>query len=345
MRVLLTGGTGQLGRCLRDCMPSAWQVAAPARHELDIRDRLAVAACVARVSPALIINAAAHTGVDRAEDEADAAYDVNAQGAGNLAHAAAQAGARMVHVSTDYVFSGNLGRPYREADATGPLNVYGKSKLAGEIAVAQALPDALIIRTSWVFSEYGHNFVRTMLRLAVEGAGPMAAACNHGPSTARTAAGRDAAPIRVVNDQWAYPTYAGDLAVLIVALARQRTGLPAGLFHYCGSGVAAAPAQFQVQAGLATAGATPEAPVSWHAFAQSVFACAAQLDMRFTVPRLEAVSSHDYPRAAIRPACSALSGEKLAAWCADVPDAAPALRSWRAALPGVVGRLLGPRLA
>lgn len=327
MKVLLAGGAGQLGCCLRDRMPSAWQVAAPARQELDIRDGAAVAACVTRLRPALIINAAAYTRVDCAEGDARTAHEVNALGAGHLAHAAAQVGARMVHVSTDYVFGGDLGRPYCETDATGPLNVYGESKLAGEIAVARALPDALIIRTSWVFSEYGHNFVRTMLRLAAAGAAPSPR--GQTPPAACVAESRGAARLRVVDDQCAYPTYAGDLAALIVALARQGAAMPAGLFHYCGSGEAAASAQ-------------PEAPVSWHVFAQSVFACAALLDVRFPAPRLEAVSSHDYPLAAKRPACSALSGGKLAALCADMPDAALALRSWRAALPRVVSRLLGP---
>lgn len=304
MIVLLTGSSGQLGRCLLDRMPSAWQVVAPSRHDLDISNAPAVHSVVQALRPALIINAAAYTGVDQAEDDVQAAYDINAHGAQNLAQAAARVGAGMLHVSTDYVFDGSADRPYTETDATAPLNVYGHSKLEGETAVLQALPQAIIVRSAWLFSEYGQNFVRTMLRLAGNGVGQL----------------------RVVDDQLGFPTYGGDLADVLIALASHMPNVDPGVYHYCGAG-------------------DESRPVSWCEFAHAVFNCAGQASPSLQLPVLLPVSSTDYPTAATRPVYSALSCEKLAKIeLADGQALLPLLRrTWRTALPHVVQQLLARR--
>ncbi|MCO4314279.1 dTDP-4-dehydrorhamnose reductase [Pectobacterium carotovorum] len=209
MRILLTGANGQLGRCFQDRLPEDWQVYATDAAELDITNPDQVNAVVASYQPDAIVNAAAYTAVDKAESEPTLAESINVAGPANLAAAAAQYNIRLVHVSTDYVFDGNATTPYSENTATNPLSVYGATKLAGEHAVTAALPDAIIVRTAWVFSEYGNNFVKTMLRLAQD---------------------RDA--LNIVADQRGCPTYAGDLAqAIIVLLQRKSVG---GVYHYSG---------------------------------------------------------------------------------------------------------------
>ncbi|KAA0889526.1 dTDP-4-dehydrorhamnose reductase [Pusillimonas sp. ANT_WB101] len=301
MIVLLTGGGGQLGRCLLDRMPSTWRVAAPAQHELDIVNEQAVQAYVADLRPALIINAAAYTAVDNAEDDVQAVYDVNAHGAESLARAAARSGAGLLHVSTDYVFDGGSDRPYVETDAAMPLNVYGHSKRAGEMAVLQALPQAIVVRSSWLFSEYGNNFVRTMLRLVVNGA----------------------EQVQVVDDQLGFPTYAGDLADVLIALAGRMPNVAAGLYHYCGAG-------------------NDTTPVSWCEFARAIFDCADRVSPCLQLPVLLPIDTSAYPTAARRPMFSALSCEKLAAVGLTGQQTLPPLlsRTWRVALQRVVCQLL-----
>jgi dTDP-4-dehydrorhamnose reductase len=180
--------------------------------DLDIRDAPAVAAAVARSAPDLILNAAAYTAVDRAETESELAWSVNRDGAVNLARAAVAAGARFAHVSTDFVFDGRANRAYRPDDAPAPLGVYGASKLAGEIDVAAAAPAALILRTAWVYSPHGGNFVKTMLRLM-----------------------RERGEVRVVADQIGTPTSARTLAD---ALWRLALGGATGIHHHTDTGVA-----------------------------------------------------------------------------------------------------------
>lgn len=182
--------------------------------DLDITDAAAVARTLGRIRPDCIINAAAYTAVDQAEREPDAAMAVNESGAGHLARAACDVGARLVHISTDYVFDGAAGRPYAEADTGNPLNAYGRSKLMGEHALRHTCPSSLVLRTSWLYSEYGGNFVKTMLRLA-------------------RAAGPDAQALGVVDDQFGCPTYAGDLADAVIRLARPDAA--PGVYHYCGA--------------------------------------------------------------------------------------------------------------
>ena len=192
-----------LGTAVQAAAPSTIQQVALRHANLAIEDAEAVDRVVARERPEWIVNCAAYTQVDRAEAEPEAAQRVNAVGAANLARAARATGARLLHISTDYVFDGRATRPYREDDPVGPLNVYGRTKLAGEQAVRDILPQAhLIVRTQWLFGEGGPNFVATILRLA-----------------------RERPELKVVNDQHGRPTYAADLAVALWTLiARDARG-------------------------------------------------------------------------------------------------------------------------
>lgn len=212
MKALITGAGGQLGQALIAAAPEGWTPRAPLRAELDIGDAAAVAAAVDDFAPDLIFNAAAYTAVDRAESERDLAFRINGDGAGHLAAAAARRGVRLVHVSTDFVFDGESGRPYRPTDPTAPLGVYGASKLAGEVAVAEACPEALIVRTAWVYGARGANFLNTMLRL-------MASRPELG----------------VVADQIGAPTSTASLAGALWRLADLGA---AGVWHYTDAGVA-----------------------------------------------------------------------------------------------------------
>ncbi|MDD1782490.1 dTDP-4-dehydrorhamnose reductase [Enterovibrio sp. ZSDZ35] len=216
MKLLITGSLGQVGRCLVEQLNSMTDVEFLAldREELDITDETAVSAVVTSFSPDVIINAAAHTAVDKAEEEIALSYAINRDGPANLAKAADKVGAAMLHISTDYVFAGNKDGEYVESDETGPQGVYGESKLAGEIAVAQACERHIILRTAWVFSEHGGNFVKSMLRLAQS---------------------RDT--LGIVADQFGGPTYAGDIASALLHIAvaitkENHTGF--GIYHYSG---------------------------------------------------------------------------------------------------------------
>jgi dTDP-4-dehydrorhamnose reductase len=180
--------------------------------DLDIRDLPAVEAAVSGFAPDLLLNAAAYTAVDRAESEQEVAFAVNRDGAANLARAAVQVGARLAHVSTDFVFDGAATRAYRPDDTTSPLGVYGASKRDGELAVAEAAPGALILRTAWVYSPHGGNFLKTMLRvMAARG------------------------EVRVVADQIGTPTSATTLAQALWGLSLAGAE---GIHHHTDSGVA-----------------------------------------------------------------------------------------------------------
>jgi dTDP-4-dehydrorhamnose reductase len=209
VRLLVTGAGGMLGQDVVSAA-AAHTVSAPSHAELDVTDAAAVRACVADFAPSAVINCAAWTDVDGAESDPDGAFAVNATGAANVADAAAHAGARLVHVSTDYVFDGGKRTPYVESDATGPLGAYGRTKLAGEQAVAAAGGSHAIVRSSWLFGAGGANFVATMLRLAAE---------------------RD--ELAVVTDQVGCPTFTGHLAPALLELA---AGDAQGIFHVAGTG-------------------------------------------------------------------------------------------------------------
>lgn len=189
MRVLVTGAGGQLASELIRTAPRDLEIVGLSRLECDISEANAVSAAVEELKPDVVINAAAYTAVDKAEHDRERAFAVNAAGAGNLARAAAQRGGRFIHVSTDYVFDGEARLPYSPEAHARPLNVYGATKLAGEIMALDAAPDALIVRSGWLYSSVGNNFFRTIL-----------------------AALRAGKPLRVVNDQVGVPTSARDLA-------------------------------------------------------------------------------------------------------------------------------------
>mgnify|MGYP003630393386 CR=1 FL=1 len=218
MRIAVTGTQGQLARCLIDQTASMADVTlvTVGRPAIDLADGPALEAALAATQADLVINAAAYTAVDLAETESDLAFIINRDGASNVARAARDMAVPVIHVSTDYVFDGTSERAYAPEDTTGPVSVYGASKLAGEFAIRDANPHHIIVRTAWVYSPYGKNFVKTMLRLAAD---------------------RD--EIGVVADQNGNPTSAHDLASGLLAIARVVTqpGFDAwGTYHMAGQG-------------------------------------------------------------------------------------------------------------
>ncbi|AYC34807.1 dTDP-4-dehydrorhamnose reductase [Pseudomonas cavernae] len=215
MRVLVTGARGQVGHELLRHVPDGFAAQGLSSAELDISDAAQVAETVKRLRPQLIINAAAYTAVDKAESEPERAYAVNRDGVAHLARAAADSGIPLLHISTDYVFAGDADRPYRETDPTAPSGVYGASKLAGELALAEHCPQHLVLRTSWVFGAHGNNFVKTMLRL-----------------------GREREELAVVADQRGCPTSAASIAAALWQLAGQYRNAGAlrwGVYHFSGA--------------------------------------------------------------------------------------------------------------
>src|SRR6266566_9647056 len=216
MKILVFGAGGQVGReVCRARWPARYQLLPFERKAIDITGSASVSETLRRERPALVINLAAYTAVDRAESEPEAAWAVNCAGAAHLAAACEEAAAPLVHLSTDYVFSGRKIDPYREEDAVDPLGVYGRSKEAGERAVRAALPHHVILRTAWVFGASGSNFVKTMLRLA--GERPV---------------------LRVVADQRGCPTAAGDIAAAIGTIVEQLDAgnKSWGTYHFAGGG-------------------------------------------------------------------------------------------------------------
>ena len=214
MKVLLTGAAGQLGRELQRTANSHCELAAFDHAGLDIANADLVAQTAEEVAPDVVINAAAYTAVDRAEEDEETALAVNAFGARNIARAAADQNARLIHISTDFVFSGESGRPYSPTSEPDPRSAYGASKLSGEQKVLETISDsAVILRTAWVYSQFGHNFVKTMLRLM-----------------------QKESEIEVVCDQVGSPTWAHGLAQAVWTF----TARPelTGIFHWTDSGVA-----------------------------------------------------------------------------------------------------------
>ena len=217
MKILITGANGQLGNEIRELAPEYPQF--DFRYtdiaELDITNAADVDAYFGLHRPDTIINCAAYTAVDKAETDAETAFLVNATASGNLARAAQANGCFVVHVSTDYVYNGRNYRPYTETDAVNPVSVYGKSKLAGEEQVLQSGARAIVIRTSWLYSAFGNNFVKTMIKY-----------------------GRERDALNVVFDQAGTPTYARDLAIAILdILPKAVVSGNTGIFHYSNEGV------------------------------------------------------------------------------------------------------------
>lgn len=271
-RILLLGATGQVGWELARSLMPIGSVVTPARNLCDFARPGSISAAADDVKPHIIVNAAAYTMVDQAEREPALVHTINADAPAEMASAARRHGALLVHYSSDYVFDGRKEGSYTEEDIPAPLNVYGRTKLGGEVAIAQAAADYLIFRTSWVYSARGSNFLRTVLRLARE---------------------RDV--LRVVDDQFGAPTWSRLIAettalALQRDLARRREGnFRSALLHLTASG-----------------------RTSWHGFATSIVRAARsrgiQLKCRDVVP----ITTAEYPLPAARPSNSCLSGDKLA---------------------------------
>ncbi len=216
-KIVVTGGNGQLGKtlsalCEAGAKPAVLDVAVLDRQQLDITDSIAIASVLGSLKPECIINAAAYTQVDKAESDSERAFAINETGVANLASWVAANGGTLLHVSTDFVFDGKATRPYTADAAAMPVGIYGRSKLAGEQQLRRLLPiNSAIVRTSWLYSEYGNNFVKTMLRLMSE---------------------RD--EIGVVNDQVGSPTSTHSLAALLLTMAHRQ--FQSGIFHWTDGG-------------------------------------------------------------------------------------------------------------
>jgi dTDP-4-dehydrorhamnose reductase len=288
MKLLVLGAGGQVGRelCRRE-WPAGYRLAAFDRGDVDITLEESIAAAMHRERPDIVINAAAYTAVDRAENEPDAAWTANCTGPAQLAAACRGAAIPLIHISTDYVFDGSKAGPYREEDPVNPLGVYGRSKEAGDRALREALAEHVILRTAWVYSAHGHNFVKTMLRLA--GERPV---------------------LRVVADQTGSPTSATDIAAAIAAVVRRIAAGERqwGTYHFTGAGA-----------------------VTWHGFAEAIFELAEP--WRGPPPRVEAITTADYPTAAQRPANSVLDCSRIGKAFGITP------RPWREALADVIREL------
>lgn len=282
MRILLTGSSGQVGRALATALAPLGSVIATDRSSFDLARSERVRARAAALQPDLIVNAAAYTDVERAEQEEEAATAINGVSVGELAAAARELRVPLVHYSTDYVFDGSKASPYVEQDPTGPLSAYGRSKLDGENRIRDSGCAYLILRTSWVYAATGRNFLTTMLRLAAE---------------------RE--ELRVVDDQFGAPTFAGFIASSTAQMISEIVSSDA--------------ARSRVEEGntvhLVNGGAT-----SWHGFALEIFA-SELVRKRARPPHLVAIKSNEFATRARRPANSQLSTEKARGlWKLSVPD-------------------------
>jgi dTDP-4-dehydrorhamnose reductase len=239
------------------------------RPDVDILCPDLVGNALRAFAPDIVINTAAYTAVDRAEHEPELAFEVNRDGAKTVAQAAARLGVPLIHLSTDYVFDGKKQTPYIEADATAPMSIYGRSKLEGELAAAAVSDHLVILRTAWVYSPFGNNFVRTMLRLS-----------------------KTIDKLKVVDDQIGCPTYAPDIAIAILSIAR-RIGHSGWRSEFSGITNLAGPDE-----------------VTWCEFARRIMRILEQAGERS--PPVEAIPTAAYPTAAVRPANSRLCCDRLA---------------------------------
>lgn len=210
MKILITGSTGQLGTTLQKILPvQNYTVIALDRTHCDITDKKTLRQIFITHQPQWVINTAAYTAVDRAETEQQQAYDVNVSAVRNLAEECERTAAKLIHFSTDYVFPGDSSIPYVETDVCGPKSIYGKTKLLGEQEIQNTFDNYLIMRVSWLFSAYGHNFLKTIVRLLQE-----------------------KEFVKIVNDQHGCPTYTNHIAQVIRTIMNEQTDLT-GIFHYC----------------------------------------------------------------------------------------------------------------
>ncbi|MGQ0672581.1 MAG: dTDP-4-dehydrorhamnose reductase [Hyphomicrobium sp.] len=268
IRIAVAGKSGQVAQALlRQATGSGVDVIVRGRPELDLTSIDSVGQFIFETRSAVLINATAYTAVDKAETEAEAAFAVNAGAPALLATLCAHFKIPLIHLSTDYVFDGTSTTRYREDDPIAPLGIYGASKAAGEAAIRRSLAQHIIVRTAWVYSRDGANFVRTMLRLGAE---------------------RDV--VRVVADQRGSPTSADEIAAALLSIARQVANGARddawGTYHLTGRG-----------------------ETTWHGFAAELFQQTAQRGLKS--PRLEAITTADYPTPARRPAYSCLDNSKI----------------------------------
>jgi dTDP-4-dehydrorhamnose reductase len=259
-RILVTGANGQLGKEIRElaCDHPDDEFFFQSREDMPLENFEMIRTVFHLLKPDLLINCAAYTAVDKAETEKEYVFQVNGEAVGVMAALCAESGARFVHISTDYVFDGEAKQPYKETDFTAPINVYGSSKLEGEEQAFRFNSDSIVIRSSWIYSSFGKNFVKTMLRLMNE---------------------RN--EISVVNDQFGCPTYAKDIARMILGISK-REKLEGGIYHF-----------------------TNEGEVSWYEFALAV------RDMAGSGCTVKPIPSTQYPTPAKRPGYSVLDSSRI----------------------------------
>jgi dTDP-4-dehydrorhamnose reductase len=278
-RILVTGGSGQVGEASTRTLAGLGEVFAPGRGELDLTDVDSIRKAMREFRPSWVVNAGAHTAVDKAESEAELAFAINATAPAVIAEEAKSVGAVVVHFSTDYVFDGAKATPYVETDATGPLGVYGKSKLAGEVALGASGIPYFVFRTSWVYGAMGKNFLLSILRLA-----------------------REREQLRIVADQHGAPTWSYDLARMTAHVIGRFEELAAqsnstveavtrpmsGVYHASGAG-----------------------ETTWYGFAAAAIAELQALEPEAKLATLEAITTEEYPTPAKRPLNSRLDCSKL----------------------------------
>ena len=279
-RILITGTSGQVGEALTHTLAPLGEIFAPARNELDLSDPASIRKVMREIQPRWVVNAAAHTAVDKAESEPELAFAINATAPGIFADEAARIGSALIHFSTDYVFDGTKKTPYVESDPTNPLNVYGSSKLAGERSIAASGIPHFIFRTSWVYGATGRNFLLTILRLA-----------------------REREHLRIVGDQHGAPTWSFDLARMTAHVVtnfenlatQSNSSLPevtlpvSGIYHASGAG-----------------------ETTWCGFAAQAIAELQVREPESKLATVEPISTAEYPTPAKRPLNSRLNCAKLA---------------------------------
>jgi dTDP-4-dehydrorhamnose reductase len=260
IKILVTGGNGQLAQCLKDVVKHHKNLAVDFQDlpDLDITNPSQLESYFSKRQFDYCINCAAYTAVDLAEEQSSLAYAVNAEGPKKLAEVCQKHQVTLIHISTDFVFDGKKRTPYLETDVPNPLGVYGASKLQGERNIQEVMEDYFIIRTSWLYSEYGNNFMKTMLKLS-----------------------ETREEISVVSDQFGSPTYAGDLAEVLIKIVLS-SSISYGIYHYSNGGI-----------------------VSWYDFAVEIF-------KQFGKPiEVKPIKTKDYPTAAKRPEFSVLDTTKI----------------------------------
>ncbi|MCK0158135.1 dTDP-4-dehydrorhamnose reductase [Cellulophaga sp. F20128] len=260
LKILVTGANGQLGKCIQDVAKSypQFNFHFKTSKDLNISEKEQLGALFDQEKYDFCVNCAAYTAVDKAETEKDKAYLVNAEAVRYLAEVCKEQNCVLIHISTDFVFDGNKTTPYTEEDIPNPINVYGASKLKGEQYIHEILEKYFIFRTSWVYSEYGNNFVKTMLHL-----------------------GKEREVLSVVNDQIGSPTYAGDLAKLVLGIIEVNSN-KYGLYHYSNEG-----------------------KISWYEFATEIF------KQKGLKTKVNPIATEEYPTPARRPLYSVLDNSKI----------------------------------